>query len=101
MVAAGNVAVDGERLIFHALRRCRHPLARRRRLVRSAWKPFEQANTEPRFQGIQTPERGRMVDIKRFGGAGEAACPMHRQHELGLVPVLHGCTARGPLQFRK
>ena len=101
MVAAGDVAVDGERFILHPLGRRSHPLARRRRLVCAAGKPLEQANTKPRFQGIQAPERGRVVDIKRFGGTGEAACPMHRQHELGLVPVLHGCTARGTLQFRK
>ena len=101
VVTAGNVAVEGERLIFHALRRRRHPLARRRRLVCAAGKPFEQADTKPRLQGIQAPERSRVVDIKRFGGAGETACPIHRQHELGLVPVLHGCSAMGPLQFRK
>jgi len=63
--------------------------------------PLKQANTEPRFQGIQTPKRSRMVDIERFGGAGEAVCPMHRQHKLGFVPVLHDCKDRRHLQFRK
>ena len=91
MIPASNVALDGERLIFHPLGRRRHPLSRRCRLVCATGKPLEQANTEPRFQGIQAPKRGRMVNIKRPGGAGETACPMHRQHKLGLVPVLHDC----------
>ena len=88
-IPPGNVAVESERFILHALRRCRHPLAGRCRFIRTAGKALEQADAESRLHGVQAAERGRMVDAERFCGAREAACPMDRKHESGLVPVIH------------
>jgi len=63
--------------------------------------PLKQANTEPRFQGIQTPKRSRMVDIERFGGAGEAVCPSTANTSWGSFQSSMTAKDRRHLQFRK
>src|ERR1700754_2562353 len=91
-IPPGDVTIERERFIFHALRRRRHALAGRCRFVRTAGKSLEQPDAESRLDGVQAAERGRMVDSECFCGAREAACPMDRKHESGLVPVIHAAS---------
>ena len=91
-IPPGDVAIERERFIFHPLRRCRHALAGRCRFIRTSGKTLEQPDAELRLDGVQAAERGRMVDAECFCGAREAACPMDRKHELGLVPVIHAAS---------